>query len=273
MAHTSQTGAQATRQVALVTGSARGIGRGIAIEVARAGFDVAVNAVHIDPTNTTEGAYEVTGTIEGMDRRAAVVRADISQADQREQLLAGVTEQLGPIDLLVNNAGVAPLQRLDILDTTVESYDRVLGINLAGPFFLTQLVARQMVERRQAGHTGPLAIVFVSSISAYTSSPSRPEYCLSKAGVSMTRALYADRLAEYDIGVYEVQPGMIKTRMTSTVESKYDTLILEEGILPQKRWGTPEDVGKAVAAIAAGDLAYSTGQVIEVAGGFGLRRL
>jgi NAD(P)-dependent dehydrogenase (short-subunit alcohol dehydrogenase family) len=187
-------------------------------------------------------------------------------------LVAEVAELLGDIDLLVNNAGVAPRQRVDILETGQESYDRLMSINLRGPFFLTQLVARRMIERREAGVDRRMAIVFISSISAYTSSTSRAEYCISKAGLSMARALFADRLAEYDIGVYEVQPGIILTPMTEAVKGKYDKLI-DEGLLPQRRWGQPEDVGKAVAGLALGYFSYSTGQIIEVGGGFGLRRL
>lgn len=258
--------------VALVTGAARGIGRGIALELAGAGCDVGIDDVGIDATQTDEGAGEVEARVKRLGRRAVVVDADVSTGADRERLLATVTEQLGPVDLLVNNAGVAPRQRLDILETSEESYDRLMDINLRGPFFLTQLVARQMVERRERGDHSRMAIVFISSVSAYASSPSRAEYCLSKAGVSMARALFADRLSGHDIGVYEIRPGIIETAMTAVVKEKYDKLIAE-GLLPQKRWGTPQDVGKAVAAIAMGYLDYSTGQVIEVGGGFGLRRL
>jgi len=258
--------------VALVTGSARGIGRGIALELAGVGYDVGIDDVGIDAAQTDEGAGEVRIQVQRRGRRAVVVDADVSNGGDRERLLATVTEQLGPVDLLVNNAGVAPRRRLDILETSEESYDRLMGINLRGPFFLTQLVARQMVERREQGQEGRMAIVFISSVSAYASSPSRGEYCLSKAGVSMARALFSDRLSGHDIGVYEIRPGIIDTAMTAVVKSKYDKLIAE-GLLPQKRWGTPQDVGKAVAAIAMGYLDYSTGQVIEVGGGFGLRRL
>jgi NAD(P)-dependent dehydrogenase (short-subunit alcohol dehydrogenase family) len=233
---------------------------------------VGIDDVGIDAAQTGEGASEVKTQVERLGHRAVVVDADVSKGADRERLLATVTEQLGPVDLLVNNAGVAPRQRLDILETSQESYDRLMGINLRGPFFLTQLVARQMVERRERGDHGRMAIVFISSVSAYASSPSRAEYCLSKAGVSMARALFADRLSGHDIGVYEIRPGIIETAMTAVVKDKYDKLIAE-GLLPQKRWGTPQDVGKAVAAIAMGYLDYSTGQVIEVGGGFGLRRL
>lgn len=260
------------RRVALVTGAARGIGRGITLELARVGFDVAIDDIGIDPSDLAQGAYEVKAAVEQLGRRAAVIEADVSQGDDRQRLVAQASQELGGIDLLVNNAGVAPKQRVDVLQSTQESYDRVMNINLRGPFFLTQLVANQMIHRRRQGCKSPMAVVFISSISAYTSSTSRAEYCISKAGLSMVRALYADRLAEHDIGVYEVRPGIILTPMTQAVKDKYDKLIAE-GLLPQKRWGQPDDVGKAVAAIALGYLNYSTGQVIEVGGGFGLRRL
>ncbi len=259
-------------RVALVTGAARGIGRAIVLHLARSGFDVAINDLVAGAPEDDTGAWGLKREIEKVGRRALVIEADVSVAEDRRRIVTRTVEQLGSIDLLVSNAGVAPKERLDILETTEESYDRVMGINLRGPFFLTQLVARQMITQRQAGRAGPMAIVFISSVSAYTSSPSRPEYCISKAGVSMLTALYADRLAEYDVRVYEIRPGIIETDMTKPVKAKYDKLIAE-GLLPQKRWGRPDDVGRAVAAIAHGYLGYSTGQVLEVSGGFHLRRL
>lgn len=265
-------GVSGSAGVALVTGAARGIGRGIALHLAEAGFDVAIDDIAIDPARTDDGAYEVKSRIEALGRRATVVDADVASGEDRQRLVRQVVEQFGRIDLLVNNAGVAPQQRCDILQTSQESYDRLMRINLRGPFFLTQLVARQMIEQRRSGCGGLMAIVFISSISAYTASPSRAEYCISKAGLSMVRALFAARLAKYDIGVYEIRPGIIRTAMTEPVKDKYDRLIAE-GLLAQRRWGTPDDVGRAVAAIARGYLSYSTGQVIEVGGGFGLRRL
>jgi len=265
-------GSGAAEGVGLVTGAARGIGRAIALHLARCGMDVAINDVVAGEKDDDAGAWGLRREIEKLGRRAVVIAADVSEAEDRRRIVTEAVDALGRIDLLVNNAGVAPKQRLDILQTTEESYDRVMGINLRGPFFLTQLVANHMIERRRGGHGGRLAIVFISSISAYTSSPSRAEYCISKAGVSMLTALYADRLAEYEIGVYEIRPGIIATDMTRPVKAKYDKLIAE-GLLPQKRWGQPDDVARAVAAIAQGYLDYSTGQVIEVGGGFHLRRL
>jgi len=174
--------------------------------------------------------------------------------------------------MLVNNAGVAPLKRMDILEVSEASFDRVMGINLKGPYFLTQQVANWMIEQKKTHPERAYRIVNTGSISAYTSSPARGEYCVSKAGISMMTMLYADRLAEYGIGVFEIRPGIIQTDMTSVVKDKYDKLIAE-GLTPIKRWGQPEDIAKAVGAIAEGRLDFSTGQVINVDGGFHLRRL
>ncbi|MBN1342613.1 MAG: 3-ketoacyl-ACP reductase [Phycisphaerae bacterium] len=261
------------RRIGLVTGGSRGIGRGIVLELARCGMDVAIVSVSADPAVTDRGAYGVKSEVEALGRRAVVIKADVAAEADWQRILDEALAAYGAVDLLVNNAGVSLKQRFDMLETTTESYDRVMGINLRGPFFLTQLVARRMIEQAQAGRGGPMAIVFVSSISAYTSSVNRAEYCISKAGLAMCNALFADRLAEHGIGAYEIRPGIIATDMTAGVKDKYDQLILEGNLLPQKRWGQPEDVGRAVAAIARGDLAYSTGQVINVDGGFHLRRL
>lgn len=265
--------AETTDRVALVTGGSRGIGRGIVLELARSGMDVAIVSVSADPAITDRGAYKVKAEVEDLGRRAVVIKADVAAEDDWQRILDETLDAFGAIDLLVNNAGVSLRERFDILETTTESYDRVTGINLRGPFFLTQLVARQMIAQVEAGRPGLAAIVFVSSISAYASTINRAEYCISKAGLSMTNALYAHRLAEHGIGVYEIRPGIIATDMTAGVKDKYDKLILEGDLLPQKRWGQPEDVARAVAAIVRGDLAYSTGQVINVDGGFHLRRL
>ncbi len=260
-------------RVALVTGGSRGIGRGIALELAKAGYDVAIVSVSADPAVTDRGAYKVRSELEQLGRRAAVIKADVASETDWPRILAETLEAFGGVDVLVNNAGVSLKQRFDLLETTTESYDRVVGINLRGPFFLTQLVARQMIAQAEAGRAGPMGIVFISSISAYASSTNRAEYCISKAGVGMCTALFAHRLAEHDIGVYEVRPGIVASDMTAGVKDKYDRLIFEGDLLPQRRWGRPEDVGRAVVALARGDLAYSTGQVLNVDGGFHLRRL
>lgn len=253
--------------VALVTGSRRGIGLGIARCLAAEGFDLVVNG-----TGGREEIRERIGELESLGARVLYCRADVSVAADRERMLGEIAAAFGRITLLVNNAGVAPSVRADILDATEESYDRVLAINLKGPYFLTQAVARSMVEARKAGHAEKLGIVNVSSISARVASTNRGEYCISKAGVSMATKLWAVRLAEHDIGVYEVQPGITKTDMTAGVTAKYDALIAG-GLIPQMRWGLPEDVGRVVAAIARGDLGFSTGQVILVDGGQLLERM
>ena len=254
-------------KVALITGGTRGIGFGIAACLAREGWRLALNG--------RRAAESVAEALDALGRHAAEVQyfpADISRTNDRERLLHGIRERFGALHLLVNNAGVAPDVRADILEAGEESYEGVLRINLQGPYFLTQAVARWMVERKADDPGTPAAIVNISSISATVASPSRGEYCLSKAGVRMATQLWAVRLAEYGIPVYEVSPGIIQTDMTAAVTAKYDALI-EEGLCLQKRWGTPEDVGKAVAMLARGDLPYSTGEVIDVSGGMLVRRL
>ncbi len=260
-------------KIALVTGGSRGIGQGVVMELAKAGLDVAIVSVSADPSVTDRGAYKVKADVESLGRRAVVIKADVARSEDWQRIVDEAVEAFGAIDLLVNNAGVAPRDRLDILETTEESYDRVVGINLRGPFFLTQLVARQMIRQQQAGHEARAAVVFVSSISAYAVSVNRAEYCISKAGLSMTNELYAARLAEYGIGVYEIRPGIITSDMTAGVRDKYDHLIHETDMLVQKRWGEPEDVGRVIVAITRGDFAYSTGQVFDVDGGYHIRRL
>jgi 3-oxoacyl-[acyl-carrier protein] reductase len=256
------------RKTALVTGGSRGIGKGIALALAGEGYDVTI--CHFDPDETA--AEKTAKEITALGVRCQAWKCDISSAQDRASLVENVKRESGRLDLLVNNAGVAPLQRADILDATEESFDRLIKINLKGPYFLTQAVANWMIEQRKVDPDRMLSIVNISSMSAYTSSPSRGEYCISKAGVSMATKLYADRLAEYDINVYEIQPGIIATEMTAPVKEKYDKLIAE-GLTPTKRWGTPEDIGKAVAAVAKGLFPFSTGQVFNLDGGFHLRRL
>lgn len=249
-------------RVALVTGAGRGIGRAIALELARAGWAVVVNY-----RGNAEAAAETAQAIAALGRSVEVVQADVAVAAERTALVERTLARFGQVDLLVNNAGMAPRQRADLLEMREASYDEVMAANLKGPFFLTQHVARAMIERGAGG-----AIINIGSISAYTSSTNRGEYCISKAGMAMMTALYADRLAAHGIGVYEVRPGVIATDMTAGVQARYDRLI-EEGLTPIQRWGQPEDVGRAVAVIAAGELPFSTGEVINVDGGFHLRRL
>jgi len=258
----------AEQKVALITGGSRGIGRGIALALANVGYDIVIS--HFDPDDVA--AEQTKNEVNALGRKLRAIRGDVSRARDRLVLLDIIRAEFHRLDLLVNNAGVAPLKRADILEATEESFDRVVGINLKGPYFLTQAVAKWMIEQRRADRDRLLAMVNISSVSAYASSPARGEYCVSKAGVSMMTKLYADRLAEFDINVYEIQPGIIATEMTAPVKDKYDKLIAE-GLTPIKRWGTPADVGKAVAAIAQGAFPFSTGQVFAVDGGFHIRRL
>lgn len=254
-------------RVAVVTGGSRGIGRGIALGLAAAGFDVVINY-----NRSSQAADEVAAQVREMGRKALVVQADVSVREDRERFVNAVLEAFGYIDVLVNNAGVAPEVRADILEATEESFDRLIAINLRGPYFLTQRVARHMVKYVEKHPNAQPKIINIGSNSAYTSSTSRGDYCISKAGIGMMTKLFADRLAEYGILVYEVRPGIIATDMTAVVKEKYDRLFAE-GITPIRRWGTPEDVAKAVVALAEGALPYSTGEVINVDGGFHLHRL
>ena len=258
-------------KVALITGASRGIGRGIAISLAKAGFDIVGNSRQYDPENKKTGLFEVKKNVEAVGVKFLPVKGDISSDGDRQKIVETVLGEFGHIDLLVNNAGVAPLKRMDILETTAESFDRVLSINARGPFFLTQLVAKKMIDQIGEYNDKP-CIIFISSISAYVSSPSRAEYCISKAALSHTARLFADRLAEHGINVYEIQPGIIKTDMTDSVKEKYDNLI-DNGLIPQNRWGYPEDIGKAVVSLTAGSFAYSTGLVLEISGGMNINRL
>ena len=254
-------------RVALVTGAGRGIGRGIALGLAERGWAVVVNYC-----SDAEAATDTARLVAQAGGRGAAVQADISDAADRERLVEGTLERFGRIDLLVNNAGIAPRQRVDILEVSETSYDEVMAVNLKGPFFLTQKVAKAMIGLIEAGTIERPKIVNVGSLSAYASSPSRGEYCLSKAGVAMMTALYADRLAEFGIHIYEIRPGIIATDMTRVVRKKYDDLIAQ-GLTPIRRWGQPGDVARAVVAIAEEYLPFSTGEVINVDGGFHLRRL
>lgn len=258
------------RPVSLVTGAGRGIGRGIAIELAKLGHAVVVN--YAGNANAAEECLRLAREAGG---DGITAQADVSVSADRERLVHEALDAYGRIDMLVNNAGVAPNVRADLLDASEESFDRLIDINLKGPYFLTQLVARQMIEQIKRGDVSAFGlprIVTVTSVSAYTASVNRGDYCVAKAGLAMMTALYAARLAEYGVNVYEVRPGVIATDMTEGVKEKYDRMI-EQGAWPIRRWGQPEDVGRAVAAIARGDFPYSTGEAINVDGGFHLRTL
>ena len=254
-------------RAALVTGASRGIGRAIALELARDGYAVGVNYAR----NRT-AADEVVGGIRSSGGEAVALQADLSVARDCHSLFEAFLASFGRIDLLVNNAGVAPRVRADLLDVSEESYDEILATNLKGAFLLTQRVARWMVEIRASDRERPLSIVNVSSVSEYAPSVNRAEYCIAKAGLGMLTKLFAARLAEHEIRVNAVRPGLIRTDMTKGVTQKYSELIAR-GMTPIRRWGTPEDVARAVRSLASDDFAYSTATVLDVDGGFHMRIL
>jgi NAD(P)-dependent dehydrogenase (short-subunit alcohol dehydrogenase family) len=252
-----------------VTGSSRGIGYGILKKFAENGYRVVMSGA-----SGEERAADGLRALLDAGFEASYIRCDIANASDRGAVFDRISEKYAPLDVLVNNAGVSPLSRMNVLETTEESFDRVVGTNLKGTFFMTQLFANGMIgwQKTHPEDYSP-RIVNISSMSAYTSSTNRGEYCVAKAGVSMVTTLFADMLARYDIPVFEVRPGIIKTDMTSVVQAKYDKFILEDGGLPTARWGLPEDVAKAVFALCGGAFDYGTGQVINVDGGFHIRRL
>lgn len=254
-------------RIALVTGGSRGIGRAILLALVRQGWSVGF-CYHA----AEAAANSVLNEIKQAGGQALAVQADLRNSEDRRRLIEKVLDQFQRIDLLVNNAGMGPRKRVDLLELSEASYDEVMQTNLKGPFFLTQAVAREMILLRQKGIIQQAKIINIGSISAYTSSYQRAEYCLSKAGVGMMTNLFAERLAGEGILVYEVRPGIIETDMTAVAHDKYDELI-QGGLLPISRWGQPEDVARAVVALAEGYLPYSTGEVINVDGGFHLRRL
>lgn len=258
------------RPISLVTGAGRGIGRGIALELAKLDHAVVINFA-----GNQSAAEECLELVRAAGGDGITVQANVASTADRARLVNETLAAYGRIDLLVNNAGVAPNVRADILEAGEESFDRLININLKGPYFLTQIVARQMIAQVQANAIGSFGlprIVTVSSVSAYTASVNRGDYCVAKAGLGMMTALFAARLAEFGINVYEIRPGVIATDMTVGVQEKYDQMIAQ-GAWPLRRWGQPNDIGRAVAAIARGDLPYSTGEVINVDGGFHLRTL
>ena len=260
------------KRVALVTGGSRGIGYGVAQELAKSCFDVVING--------RRDASEIGDAIKGLELLGARVlycKCDVASRADHATMLASIKQAFGRLDVLVNNAGVAPDVRADILEAGEESFDRLIKINLRGPYFLTQAVAKWMIEQRRSEKNGDVTsfhpvIISVSSVSATVASVNRGDYCISKAGVAMATQLWAVRLAEFGIDVFEVRPGIIATDMTSGVTEKYDKLIAG-GLTLDKRWGTPQDVGRAVSVLARGELSYATGQVLLVDGGLTNQRL
>ncbi|WP_234733815.1 3-ketoacyl-ACP reductase [Tellurirhabdus bombi] len=255
------------KRVAFVTGGSRGIGYGIAEYLAKEGFDLAINGMRSEELIT-----DALQNLRALGAEVIYCPGDIASKEAREAMLAKIKAHFGRLHVLVNNAGVAPKERRDILEATEESFEYVLTTNLQGPYFLTQAVANWLIAQKAAAPDFVGSIITISSVSATVASVNRGEYCVAKAGLSMTTQLFAARLGEFDIPVYEVRPGIIRTDMTAGVTGKYDKLI-EEGLCVQKRWGYPDDVGRAVAALARGDFPYSTGQVIMIDGGMTLPRL
>lgn len=253
--------------VALVTGASRGIGKAIAVRLGNEGYAVVVN-YH----SNHEAAEEVVGAIETAGGQAITVQGDVGMAADRDELIDATLKRFGQIDLLVNNAGITSVGRKDLLEATEESWDTVFATNLKGPFFLAQLAAKQMIGLINAKTIPRGTIINVSSISAYAVSTNRADYCMAKAAMQMMTWLFADRLAEHGINVFEVCPGVIASDMTAPVKEKYDRLIAE-GLSPIRRWGQPEDVASAIAMLASGQLPFSTGERINIDGGFHIRRL
>jgi 3-oxoacyl-[acyl-carrier protein] reductase len=255
------------KRVALVTGGGRGIGFGICRALAAEGWDLAFSGVR-----AAEQVGEAVDTLHGLGAEVLYCRADVGDPDARAAMLKSIRDRFGRLDALANNVGIAPPLRADLLEATEASYETVMRTNLQGPYFLTQAAARWFIEQKQADPAYRGCIVNVSSVSATVASVNRGAYCLSKAGVSMATQLWATRLGEFDIPVYEVRPGIVRTDMTIGVTEKYDRLIAN-GLLVQARWGTPEDIGRAVAMLLRGDLPYATGQVLQIDGGLTLPRL
>ena len=256
-----------SRRVALVTGGTRGIGLGISKRLAEDGFNLAVNGRR-EEADVSQALEE----LRALGAEVLYCRADVAETSDREKLIADIRERFGRLDVLVNNAGVAPNERADILDAGEDSFDRLISINLKGPYFLTQLAANWMAEQYKLDNAFTGAIINVSSVSATVASVNRGDYCISKAGIAMATQLWAARMAEFGVSAFEVRPGVIKTDMTSGVTEKYDKLIAE-GLTVEPRWGTPEDVGNAVGVLARGELTYATGGVLMVDGGMTVQRL
>ncbi len=254
-------------RTALITGGTRGIGFGIARELAREGWDLALCGVRseaeVEPALEELGAMGVT---------VHYVAADLARSADRARLAEHVRARYGAVNALVNNAGRAPRVRSDLLEADEGAFEELLRTNLQGPYFLTQAIARDQLARRRIDSAFAASIVFITSVSAELASTNRGDYCVSKAGLSMAARLFAVRLAEHGIPVYEVRPGIIATDMTAAVRESYDRRIAE-GLVPERRWGHPEDVGRVVAALLRGDIPYATGSVIHVDGGVSVPRL
>lgn len=255
------------KYVALITGGSRGIGLGIAHALVKEGYRVAINGVR-----PIQQVVETLNDLKADGGEVVYCQGDIGNPDERKKIVEEIKNQWGDLHVLVNNAGIAPKERKDILEADEKSYDRLMNVNLKGPYFLTQQVANWMIKQKIKNPKNRFTIINISSVSATTASVNRGDYCISKAGISMATKLWAARLGEFDIPVYEVQPGVIRTDMTAGVIEKYDKLIAE-GLTIQKRWGNPEDLGKTVVALASGMIPYATGQVIKTDGGMTIQTL
>jgi NAD(P)-dependent dehydrogenase (short-subunit alcohol dehydrogenase family) len=253
--------------VAFITGGSRGIGLGISEHLAKKGFDLAINGMR-----NADSVADVIDHLKSYGVDVIYCQGNVALSEDRTAMLSQIKNHYGRLDVLVNNAGVAPKVRNDVLATTEESYDYVMDTNLKANYFMTQLVANWMIQQKEKYANFQGSIINISSISATVASVNRGEYCVSKAGIAMNTQLFAARLGEYGINVYEVRPGVIKTDMTAGVTEKYDNLI-ENGLTVQKRWGYPDDIGRAVVALASGDFPYSTGSVFMIDGGLTIPRL
>ncbi len=261
--------------VALVTGSSRGLGRGIAVKLAASGFSVAINyAGNKEAAEETVSLCQKAKTF--AEQKFFAIQADVGNTNDRKRLVDETFSHFGRLDALVNNAGIAPKERADIVDASEESFEHLIRTNLQGPYFLTQQVVKRWLkesaEKKISHLSGGFKIIFVSSISAYTASLNRGDYCISKAGLAMAVQLWASRLAAESVQVFEIRPGIMATDMTSGVKEKYDKLI-GDGLVPMKRWGNGDDVGLAVLSVLQGQFPFSTGEVLNVDGGFHMKRL
>ena len=257
-----------TKPVAVITGASRGIGHAISLSLASEGYDI----VAIARTPDSEGMLSLQPEIKKRGGAFFPIGLDIAHTSLHDEAISTILEHYGRIDLLINNAGVAPIERKDLLDLTEEDFDRVTQVNLKGPVFFAKKIAREMIWLREQVKNYRPAIMFVTSFLAYASFTNMIEVCISKAGLSMASLVFADRLSEEGIKVYEIRPGIIRTEITHRGKDKFDRLIAE-GVVPQKRWGTPEDVAMAVASLARGDWEFSTGSVFDVSGGINIRSL
>ncbi|MFZ2286226.1 MAG: 3-ketoacyl-ACP reductase [Bacteroidales bacterium] len=257
-----------SRPVAIITGASRGIGRAISLALASDGYDIAAVA----RTPDSECMLSLQPEIEKLGAEFYPVGLDVAHTDHHDEAISSILERYGRIDILVNNAGIAPIERKDLLDMEEEKFDLVLAVNLRGPVFLARRVAKEMIWMKEKVKDYRPSIIFITSFLAYTSFTHGVEVCISKAALSMAAQVFADRLTEYGICVYEVRPGLIRTELTTRSKYKFDRLITE-GLIPQKRWGTPEDVARAVASLARGDWPFSAGTVFDVSGGMNIQSI